>query len=319
MGFYDVFRADCASHGMLAKDSALRILRDATVVRAHNVMDYYATEIADTGTFRKQLGRLVPPWPVLWMEVAAPKQYRVGERVISWPPFGFTQAGVLLHTVEWPLDAPGLRWRLIFTSFFDIPIIETPKGTDWVRYPYVMGRAELDIDGYVSDDRLWVQRDMRQSEQLQALLDWNQMILQDVLLLALSFCNCRNVVLPETVPARRPPNKRERRQHITPQAERRFHSILIEPLRVKTTQPSSAGTPTQASATPSTPHALHIVRGHFSTYTKERPLFGNPDLHGQFWIPQHLRGAAASGQISADYEIRLAQTATVGPNAGERI
>lgn len=46
---------------------------------------------------------------------------------------------------------------------------------------------------------------------------------------------------------------------------------------------------------------FHICRGHFKTYTKEKPLFGK--IHGRFWIPSHTRGEIEEGLIEKDYEL----------------
>jgi hypothetical protein len=47
--------------------------------------------------------------------------------------------------------------------------------------------------------------------------------------------------------------------------------------------------------------ALHICRGHFATYSEDRPLFGK--YTGQFWKPSHVRGAAEFGLIQKDYNV----------------
>ena len=46
---------------------------------------------------------------------------------------------------------------------------------------------------------------------------------------------------------------------------------------------------------------LHIVRGHFATYTKEKPLFGKYD--GTFWKTSHTRGSSDVGEIRKDYSV----------------
>ena len=45
----------------------------------------------------------------------------------------------------------------------------------------------------------------------------------------------------------------------------------------------------------------HIVRGHFKTYTKERPLFGK--THGTWWWPEQERGDKEHGEIVHEYEV----------------
>jgi hypothetical protein len=46
---------------------------------------------------------------------------------------------------------------------------------------------------------------------------------------------------------------------------------------------------------------LHLVIGHFATYTGAAPLFGK--WVGQFWVPQHPRGYKAFGEIRHRYEV----------------
>ncbi len=50
--------------------------------------------------------------------------------------------------------------------------------------------------------------------------------------------------------------------------------------------------------------SLHFVRGHFHTYTEEKPLFGRKGLTGDYFIPFHSRGNANIGQTVKDYEMR---------------
>ena len=46
--------------------------------------------------------------------------------------------------------------------------------------------------------------------------------------------------------------------------------------------------------------ALHLCRGHFARYTQAAPLFGRHV--GQFWIPQHVRGSRALGEVAKTYK-----------------
>ena len=48
---------------------------------------------------------------------------------------------------------------------------------------------------------------------------------------------------------------------------------------------------------------LHSCRGHFSTYTPERRLFGKHI--GTFWIPPHMRGNRKVGVVEKEYEITV--------------
>jgi hypothetical protein len=46
----------------------------------------------------------------------------------------------------------------------------------------------------------------------------------------------------------------------------------------------------------------HKVRGHFKTYTADKPLMGRHV--GTYWFAWHLRGAAERGRIIADYKLK---------------
>ena len=47
--------------------------------------------------------------------------------------------------------------------------------------------------------------------------------------------------------------------------------------------------------------ALHFVRGHFKTYTPEKPLFGK--YVGTVWVPDTMRGNKEAGTVNKDYKV----------------
>jgi hypothetical protein len=65
----------------------------------------------------------------------------------------------------------------------------------------------------------------------------------------------------------------------------------------------------ESMATGEGPGPLELVKGHFKTYTTERPLFGR--ITGSWWWEPHLRGSAAQGIKLHDYA--FGPTAPVGP------
>jgi hypothetical protein len=74
----------------------------------------------------------------------------------------------------------------------------------------------------------------------------------------------------------------------------RYHTVDIEPMKRvlwSEGQIESVGLK----------RALNIVRGHFSTYSEERPLFGK--VAGTFWIPCHVRGTVEEGVVASDYQV----------------
>lgn len=112
-------------------------------------------------------------------------------------------------------------------------------------------------------------------------------------LLTVSFVHCRNVSLRE-VKAGAERRSKKRRSSRPPR--RTYHVLDIEPMKrilEAEGRVSSNGLG----------KALHIVRGHFKTYTEEAPLLGRHT--GQFWFPSHLRGRASEGRVDKDYSVRL--------------
>lgn len=113
-------------------------------------------------------------------------------------------------------------------------------------------------------------------------------------LLALSFMHCKNIVLESNDPDRHLNNER-RKAGLKPFV--RYHTINIEPMKkVLKTEGNSE--------IEGLKRALHICRGHFSTYSEEKPLFGR--VAGTFWIPSHVRGSIKEGVVVSDYKVNPA-------------
>ena len=49
---------------------------------------------------------------------------------------------------------------------------------------------------------------------------------------------------------------------------------------------------------------VHLCRGHFKTYTEDKPLFGH--ITGRFWWQPTVRGRNREGVVMKDYELRTA-------------
>jgi len=112
------------------------------------------------------------------------------------------------------------------------------------------------------------------------------------LLLAISFLHCRNVaVRDEPVSLSRPERRRLERAGIEPV---RFKTLDIAPMRqVLADEGGSQSVGIQ--------RALHICRGHFATYSQDKPLFGKHT--GTFWVPAHVRGSVKHGVVAKDYRV----------------
>jgi hypothetical protein len=120
-------------------------------------------------------------------------------------------------------------------------------------------------------------------------------------LFALTLMHCRNVTLEQvTTPLPLSNNKSKRRKQIEERKKHSFerHTVVIRDRKGRVVQ---AGLRQEGAS-----KGLHWVRGHFHTYTPERPLFGNPKLHGRFWVPAHLAGLNPERVIESNYRLEVA-------------
>jgi hypothetical protein len=108
-------------------------------------------------------------------------------------------------------------------------------------------------------------------------------------IMALGLINCRNVTTKETgrVTARRSGAQKRRGEK---SREIRYNTIVLP----------GGGTESDghggARAT-----ALHRVRGHFKTFTADRPLMGKHV--GTYWWGWQVRGSAEHGTVVSDYQL----------------
>jgi hypothetical protein len=110
---------------------------------------------------------------------------------------------------------------------------------------------------------------------------------------SIMLANCRNITLKINEPAREFQEAR-RRDRVRPLVS--YRTIHIDPNfgRVQRDPSGEIGSP----------KPLHVCRGHFATYSEDRPLFGRKGLHGRFWVPAHVRGSEKHGIVISDYNVK---------------
>ena len=115
--------------------------------------------------------------------------------------------------------------------------------------------------------------------------------------LTTSFMHCRNVSETTVTP---PPKlaKKHRKKHGVPLVQ--YRTINIDPMR-QVLQSEGRAQETGIKK------ALHICRGHFRTYTMDKPLFGK--VAGTFFVPMHVRGNASEGIVIQDYVVKSRKVA----------
>jgi hypothetical protein len=95
---------------------------------------------------------------------------------------------------------------------------------------------------------------------------------------------CRNVITEEVVPS-----KSQKRRSKKPLLS--YHILKIKPSK---SNPLRDNTPLGGE------NRVHLCRGHFKTYTAERPLMGR--FVGRYWWQPQARGRA-KGIVLKDYEV----------------
>lgn len=128
-----------------------------------------------------------------------------------------------------------------------------------------------------------------QAASVQRMLDSNS----HIAFLAFTFANCSNVKLEDHTDELQPSRKIMRRLKL-PEVKR--YTLNIAGHTARPSRDYHEG--------PSGVIPFHLCRGHFATYTAERPMFGNPKLVGRYWHPPHTKGKKERGEIVKDYAIQ---------------
>lgn len=110
--------------------------------------------------------------------------------------------------------------------------------------------------------------------------------------LAFTFANCSGVKLQDVTDEIAPAEKMRKRLRIP--SVRRYTLNIQGHYQV----PGRSANSPLAGVMP-----FHLCRGHFATYTPEKPMFGNPKLVGRYWHPPHMKGRKENGEIIKDYAI----------------
>jgi hypothetical protein len=229
-----------------------------------------------------------PPFPHAWYE------YR-------HPPTGNTRgsfirsfdASALPRTSKWQVTLlEGARWVQLITSFLewdDSHVIQTGNcclaaSLDDRGRLLRFGMVE---NGVFIDDAHFNERFVRPP-----IASWYS---KDALALFFQgLLSCKNVDRVEVVPPEALSRKHARRHGGLPYV--RYHTLRV---RVPGTKRYVDMDEVRRVTENPVPLGLHLVRGHFKTYTPEHGLFGK--IAGTFYWPPELRGSLAAGAVGKHY------------------
>lgn len=289
------------------RESILADIGRSTLVNADNVARMFVDmhghcatpEYADFPGAR-------PPWPRTWVCFNLPVDPLLnnGERSFSYCVItdsrdstllpGVTWIRALIHQVEardagYPAYCGG-----VVAAYSSDRDFAAPLPNDWDQTPRLIEKANMlgvsvPVGGTVMAFPDHIPADRRER--------WGRTILSSILpvvLLTFSLTNCRNV---QRVEEARGVRRSFARRHQDAPALRSY-TLAISPMQRELTRAM------RAQGVGLT-QALHLCRGHFKTFTPERPMFGRHV--GRYWWPQHVRGDVARGAVVKDYAVEGAR------------
>jgi hypothetical protein len=268
----------------------LKRLQAAVPIVADNVAEYLWKDIKvgdddpafKTGQLKwNDYPNVMPPfdnyfveWVVPFAELRAVGKWH-GVHIVRVGHSGSIQNGRRLVTVQCELYAT-----------------DADFGNSVAIGPAISYELKVAEDGSCVDARVAEQQVKGETDEETDAMRRSYLSLMQPAFLATSFMHCRNVTQTTVTP---PPKlaKAQGKRHGVPLV--RYRTIDIDPMRQVL---KSEGQVHENGIK----RALHICRGHFRTYTEEKPLFGK--VTGTFFVPMHARGSASDGVVVQDYVVK---------------
>lgn len=253
-----------------ARFRKLTLVKGIEPVPTKEILSLENMDIARAAVDR--LGPLIPPFEEMWIEYdfIEPRQ----------------------GTTETPAGIGGAAYVMHYPETNTVEIAPYILYADGRVLAISIGMVfELNPDGSANVINFGV-RDPKLSHLFDNAVEWKtSWIITYPIIYTIGLMNCRNVGMKkETFKSRRSSPQARKAE---PKLE--YHTIVLP--QPKARRGESLG---GSHADP----RIHKVRGHFKTYTAERPLLGKHV--GTFWWPWQVRGNADNGATLTEYEVREA-------------
>ena len=261
---------DTKSPGLSLVDTNLgEMVRGAVCFDIQVAADIHATMNAYTDPDMESYGPLRLPYPAVWME------WVVAEGTFEDDLVGM-KCGALLYEVTSDEQAGlVLRW------FCD--------GSNGLYMSPVDLGLRTDLSGRVIEYGVVLRPGAKVSKSQYNDAGTTSEMFARPALMALGLINCKNVVHRETGSLKMARSGTEKRRGV-PAKELRYNTIILP--GGGTVSGTRGGSSHRASA-------IHRVRGHFKTFTAEKPLLGRHV--GTWWWGWSLRGDPQNGEVHSDY------------------
>lgn len=187
------------------------------------------------------------------------------------------------------IDKGAVRWRVLGVSLLEAhknELVLPLEVFDWYVAPDgTLTKSHSDrfvrATALTTGDDLGLPNDFVESLSSGWILRWGMHVT--------ALLNCKNIARDEHDPPEKPSRKHERRFGVP---LTKYYTLRV---------PGHSGRGGDRSED-FEKNALHMCRGHFKTYTDEKPLFGKRT--GTYWWPQTVRGSKARGEVVKDYAVK---------------
>lgn len=259
-----------------------------------NVAEFYASHNQVEWCLEKDIPNWSPPFREFFAEWNWPELWTVKEGIVRRKA---SQVGILVHAHDM---SDGFDYPWLGDSDEADEFRQSAKKAKWVLECMLTGvSSDKKTSGlpFVADWLALISVDQsgRYIKRIvgSPSLNADEMLATDtylhVLGLGISFMHCKNVEKDA-----RPVENKPRWHHQTKCPIIKFRTLDIAPMRQVLRREGE-------SETNGIKKALHICRGHFATYSEDKPLFGK--YVGQFWRPSHTRGDIKAGAVVKDYSV----------------
>lgn len=264
----------------------------AVRVIADDVWRLYWSSEQDYWHLDRDFGPLLAPFPFMWVEGRVPTRIHADGVWTHRAPIAPMSGAVIVAAA--PDVVPSTFWggpQLATPETIQRVVIQPHLATDGLRPVYLPVRFAIDVDdeGRATSDVMVEVMGKDSFNDVFARAAQGEVF--NPVLFALSLMNCRNIKIEDVEP--RPAPRRSRRAKMP----------LIRYSRIVLPRHTQHMRAALSAAGPRAP--LHLVRGHFKTYSNDAPLLGKHV--GTWWWGWQARGHKDKGLVIPTYEVKSEQ------------
>ena len=273
------------------RDTLADYLCKSQVFEVTNVSDFFysGSDKNERGIY-EDFPSLAAPYPITWMEFAAPKTINEGGKIIT-PISNIKRFGALIITDELPEELKGATEASsqqvvqVFVEYTNGDIVGPG-----MTYVWGLDKEGKGVRISEKSDIIYTSPILKRMSKDRFEIEKHLLVMAYPALLAMTFLNCRNTVVSDQTPDGKLSHI-HRKEHGRPLV--RFKTLQIEQVR-KVLSSAQGGDG-------SIKRSLHLCRGHFKSFG-EKGLFGKHK--GLFWWGHSIRGTASRGIVEKDYQVK---------------